>query len=145
MIAANLERPVMIKSLSTVALAFALVAGNAFAGAAPIATVAGSALVNQGAGFVPATDKTVLKTGDRVMGLKGSKARLVYANGCQINLSGSAATVSGAAQRCASKDLDKTVEAGGADAGLILPIVVGAGLVAGIAVAVSHNNTTTSP
>jgi hypothetical protein len=58
--------------------------------AARLASVDGLVLVNQGAGFTPVTNATVLHAGDRLLSLKGAHARLIYANGCAVSLNANA-------------------------------------------------------
>jgi hypothetical protein len=84
--------------------------------AARLTSVDGPVMVNQGAGFTPLTDKTVLKAGDRVLSLKGAHARLVYANGCAVPLKGAALLTVNPGAGCAksqvvSADTDKTGDA----------------------------------
>jgi len=70
-----------------------LFAGQALAAAAPaarLASVDGPVLVNQGAGFTPVTESTVLHPGDRLLSLRGAHAHLIYANGCAVSLKANA-------------------------------------------------------
>ena len=128
----------------------ALIAGPALAQeptVAHLSGVQGSVLINQGAGFAPAAANAVLHKGDRVLTVKGGKTRLVYSNGCQVAVTGGHAVSvgSGAASCARAADTDKTAEDGGIDKGAVLPILLGVGVVAGVAIVASNNSKTTSP
>ena len=143
----------MMKMLISTAIGLALVAGSAAAkdaATARLSAVQGSVMVNQGSGFVPASDKTVLHAGDRLMSLKGGKAHILFANGCDVALSGGAAATIAkpAAGHCASNfvsDKDRTSEVGGLDMsspGTLIPIVI---VVAGAGVGIYEATKSTSP
>ena len=96
---------------------------------------------------------TVLRSGDRVLSMRGARAHLIYTNGCQVALAGRAmATVAKGPGRCGSgtlaRDSDRTSDEGGGDSSILAPgILVGAGIVA-FAVYESyraHQDNTTSP
>ena len=53
---------------------------------ASLSNLDGKVLVNQGRGFVAAKPGMVLNDGDRVIALDGSKAAVVYADGCVTQL-----------------------------------------------------------
>lgn len=83
----------MSKFGASLAIIGSLIAGQAFAAAAPVARLAsvdGPVLVNQGAGFTPVTEATILHAGDRLLSLRGARAHLIYANGCAVALKANA-------------------------------------------------------
>ena len=83
-------RIVKISSLAAVVT----VATSAMALAATLQAISGSVLVNQGAGFKPATGPTQLQVGDRVMTRAGGSAEIVYDDGCRVPVqAGSVATI----------------------------------------------------
>lgn len=77
-------------SLAVIGSLFASQALAAAAPAARLASVDGPVLVNQGAGFTPVTESTVLHPGDRLLSLRGAHAHLIYANGCAVSLKANA-------------------------------------------------------
>jgi len=58
--------------------------------AAKLSSMDGPILVNQGTGFSPVTEATVLRVGDRLLSLRGAHAHLIYANGCMVSLKANA-------------------------------------------------------
>jgi hypothetical protein len=82
----------MLRVGASLAVIGSLLAGQALAAApaARLASVDGPVLVNQGAGFTPVTDATVLHPGDRLLSLRGAHAYLIYANGCAVSLKANA-------------------------------------------------------
>jgi len=146
-----------MKQYLATAMSFALIAGPALAQAAPatLASLGGDVMVSHGAGFVHATSKMALRPGDKVVSMKGGSARLVYANGCSVVLTGgSTATVAKSAPcapgaSLASRDTDRTADQGGEDAAPFFGLGSGAlvagaaivGIIAAVAVTASTNNT----
>jgi hypothetical protein len=112
---------------SVIALTVAsMVAAPAFAAvpaAARLASIDGPVLVDQGAGFAPVSERTVLRAGDRILSLRGAHARLIYANGCAVQLKGGAMLVvavpsnCGAARAMLVSDTDFTGDQAQAGAG----------------------------
>jgi hypothetical protein len=83
----------MTRTGVSLAIIASLMASQAFAAAAPaarLASVDGPVLVNQGGGFAPVTEATVLHPGDRLLSLRGAHAHLIYANGCAVSLKANA-------------------------------------------------------
>ncbi len=82
----------MFKFGASFAIIASLMAGQAFAASptARLTSVDGPVLVNQGAGFAPLTESTVLHPGDRLLSLRGAHAHLIYANGCAVALKANA-------------------------------------------------------
>jgi hypothetical protein len=167
----------MTKVGVSLAVLGSLMASQAFAAVSPVARLAsvdGPVLVNQGAGFTPVTESTVLHPGDRLLSLRGAHAHLIYANGCAVSLKANAmltvtdmargASCKGAASQVADTDFtgDQAQAAagaaaagGGAGAGAgaaglstlaIAGGVAGAGAVGlGVAAATGALGKTTSP
>ena len=117
--------------LFVLALAGALCAAPAFAqdgGSATLRVDVGSAMVSNGGEFVSASSGTQVTAGNRVMLAEGSRATLVYPNGCTQPLS--SAGVYGVPATCvaAAGSSGAATAATGVDAG-------GIGIVAGVAAA----------
>lgn len=117
--------------LFVLALAGALCAAPAFAqdgGSATLRVDVGSAMVSNGGEFVSASSGTQVTAGNRVMLAEGSRATLVYPNGCTQALS--SAGVYGVPATCvaAAGSSGAATAATGVDAG-------GIGIVAGVAAA----------
>ena len=113
--------------LFVLALAGALCAAPAFAqdgGSATLRVDVGSAMVSNGGEFVSASSGTQVTAGNRVMLAEGSRATLVYPNGCTQPLS--SAGVYGVPATCVAAA--GSSGATGVDAG-------GIGIVAGVAAA----------
>ena len=111
--------------------------------AASLASVDGPVMVNQGAGFAPVTDKTVLYVGDRILARKGAHAKLLYANGCVVALKpGSLVTVKSTAScKATGSSLvadtgDQAQPTGGIGRGSVALVVVGVAAV-GVGAAVA--------
>jgi hypothetical protein len=99
--------------------------------AARMTSVDGPIMVNQGAGFTPLTDRTVLKAGDRILSSKGAHGNLVYANGCTVPLKGAALLTVTPGAECAKSqvvvaDSDRTGDVFVATPWLIALIIGGA-------------------
>ena len=114
-----------------IALAAAFCAGPAFAqdgGSATLRVDAGSAMVSNGGEFVSAPSGTQVQAGSRVMLAEGSRATLVYPNGCSQPLS--SAGVFGVPVNCvaAAGSTGTAAAAAGTD-------LAGLGIVAGVAAA----------
>jgi hypothetical protein len=153
----------MLKFGASLAVLGSLIAGQAFAAVAPVArltSVDGPVLVNQGAGFGPATDATVLHPGDRLLSLRGAHAHLIYANGCAVSLKANAmltvadmargASCKVAAAQVADTDFtgDEAKMASGGNGVLSDPsFLIGGTVVAGLAVGigVAASGGTSSP
>lgn len=94
----SMARPLLNAMMGMAAIGSLLVsqAYAAVPSAARLTSVDGPVLVNQGFGFAPVGDRTVLHPGDRLLSMKGARALLIYANGCAVALRGGAmVTVSG--------------------------------------------------
>ena len=81
-----------------------LLAGQASAADSALAqmsAVKGSVVVSQNGKFVPASNATALRAGDRVVA-KDGEASLKFADGCQVTLKPQAMLTVGAASPCAS-------------------------------------------
>ena len=81
-----------------------LLAGQASAADAALAqinSVKGSVVVSQNGKFVPATNVSTLKAGDRVVA-KNGQAQLKYADGCVVSLKPQGMATIGAQSPCAS-------------------------------------------
>jgi len=146
----------MLKTISMIGAAAAMVAGPALAQTQPVRVdqVRGEVLVSKGAGFVRATNATLVRPGDRVLARSGA-ARLVYANGCSVQMaSGTLATVAatspcGAKSGTLVKDRDFSRDQGGEDAGFfsagyVLPAIAGIAVI-GIAAYVASDTNSSSP
>jgi hypothetical protein len=157
----------MSRFRASLAVIGSLIASQALAAApvARLASVDGAVLVNQGGGFTPVTESTVLHPGDRLLSLRGAHAHLIYANGCAVVLKANAMlTVADMAHGAACKiaasqvaDTDFTSDQAdaadgsgkGAGAGLshlaLIGIGAGAALGLGVAAASGSFGGTTSP
>ena len=62
--------------------------------------VEGSALVNQGAEYVPASDGLSLREGDLVMAMDGASATITFSDGCVYKLDENTILTVGAADSC---------------------------------------------
>jgi hypothetical protein len=147
-----------MKKFMALAVAGALcVAGQASAkdvAAAQLANVNGSVMIQQGGKMVAATNASALRAGDRVVAMKGAKASVKFADGCVVQLSASNMVTVGAKSPCASgAGLTSASQAapaawlGGGAAEVAGYVVVGAGVVWGIAEVADNDNDskTTSP
>lgn len=79
----------LIKTISAVMVLGAFATGVQAAEPVRLASLAdvnGKVLVNKGKGYVSARSGTVLDSGDRVIALDGSKAAVVFSDGCVIQL-----------------------------------------------------------
>jgi hypothetical protein len=56
------------------------------ASAATVESVQGDVLINHGEGFVKAASGAQANAGDQLMATPGSSAKLVYSDGCQVNV-----------------------------------------------------------
>ena len=59
---------------------------TAAAQAANLQRSANAVLVNQGEGFKPATDRMVIKPGDRVMAPAGRRVEITYSDVCKLTI-----------------------------------------------------------
>lgn len=54
---------------------------------AQMQSIQGKVLVNQGSGFIAATDGVLLKPGDKILVGKEASAIVTYENGCEVSIS----------------------------------------------------------
>ena len=118
---------------SFIALGIALLAGNA-AVAATLQPIEGKISVNTGAGFQPVSGEVNIKTGDTVMVSPEGSARIIYADGCAINVRPGAVVTIGQGSPCAAvpMGLTKTKDTIPADHYLIGGALVVGAVVGGI-------------
>lgn len=69
--------------------------------AATLQSVAGQVAINSGAGYKPASSGSQANVGDVVMARPGSRAQLVYADGCKVPVNPGAVVTVAAESPCA--------------------------------------------
>lgn len=91
----------MYRRIAAFAAASLLLAGQAAYAAegARVNSVTGSVMISQNGRFVPASNGTVLRAGDRIVASNGS-ARLVYSDGCNVAVSARSMATVAAASPC---------------------------------------------
>jgi hypothetical protein len=112
-----------------------------------VARIQGSALINQGERYVPASEGMPVKEGDRMFATEGSSAVIRFNDGCQYTLDDTQILTIGATSTCTAGGVVATYPISpipaavpaGAGAGLVFAGVAGA-VIGGAALVANHNN-----
>jgi hypothetical protein len=126
-----------MRHLSCAAFCLGLLLCSA-AAAATVDSIKGRILLNRGDGFEVLAAPAEAKPGDRIMASTGGSAKLLYADGCEVDVRPGAVVTVGTKSPCTAPYLAGLEEAPVHEQGFLAqldPFVIGSGVIVGVACA----------